>query len=176
MQTPVTLIGMPACGKTALGKLLAKQLGYLWIDTDDAIESQTGQSVIQLYSNKGEAFFRKTEAKVLKQIMRHYPSDIVLSTGGGTPTIPGMLDALLIYGKVVYLKIDVHTWLQRVWGSEKLNSSPRYGGFSRGELTQFFHQDIASRAPFYSRAHHILEVSEAEVADTTLRRLLELLA
>jgi shikimate kinase len=162
---------MPASGKTVLGKLLAQCLDYTWIDTDQAIESITGQSVSEIFQQKGETFFRQTEAAMLKKLLLQYPHKLVLSTGGGLPAIPGVLDSLLASGLVVYLELDAKTWMNRIWGSEKMHKSPRYGGLNKTELEHFFAREIKKRVPYYMQAHYVLRVSETETPEDALKRL-----
>lgn len=62
----ILLIGMPGCGKSTLGRLLADELGYDFIDMDKYIEEKEGLSVKEIFSSKGEDFFRKKKAKLAK--------------------------------------------------------------------------------------------------------------
>jgi len=68
-------------GKTAVGNLLAHRLGFEYLDTDELIEKQAGASIGQIFSQKGEEYFRDLETQVLKSLENK--DNLVVSTGGG---------------------------------------------------------------------------------------------
>ncbi|EYE89687.1 shikimate kinase [Fervidicella metallireducens AeB] len=76
----IVLIGMPGCGKTTIGRLLADNLSLPFVDVDEYIEKKTGKSVRQLFS-RGEEFFREIETTAIKEISSLSPR--VIATGGG---------------------------------------------------------------------------------------------
>ncbi|HEY9867143.1 MAG TPA: shikimate kinase, partial [Candidatus Obscuribacterales bacterium] len=61
----IYLIGMMGAGKSTVGRLLAKQLGYRFMDTDDLISQTARQSISDIFATEGEAAFRELESKVL---------------------------------------------------------------------------------------------------------------
>jgi shikimate kinase len=75
------LIGMMGAGKTTVGKLLAHELGYGFLDTDAVIEQLTGQSINQIFAEAGEAAFREIETKVLAEVAAC--TRLAIATGGG---------------------------------------------------------------------------------------------
>lgn len=88
-------------GKSTIGALLAEQLGYHFIDTDAFIEKQEGQSVAEIFRDKGEAHFRKLE----KALVDELPSEnAVIACGGGLPCYNNLLENIKQNGVVVYLK------------------------------------------------------------------------
>lgn len=78
----VSLVGMPGGGKTTVGRLLARQLGWRFVDTDAEIERELGCSIRDFFEREGEAAFRDVEAKVLLALLER-SDGVVLSTGGG---------------------------------------------------------------------------------------------
>jgi len=97
----IFLIGMMGSGKSTIGALLAEQLGYHFIDTDAFIEKQEGQSVAEIFRDKGEAHFRKLE----KALVDELPSEnAVIACGGGLPCYNNLLENIKQNGVVVYLK------------------------------------------------------------------------
>ena len=76
----IVLIGMPGCGKTTIGKLLASKLNKKFIDLDDYIESENGCSIPDIFKN-GEECFRKLESKAVEKIS--VEKNIIIATGGG---------------------------------------------------------------------------------------------
>ncbi len=80
-QKNIYLSGFMGSGKTTVGKLLANCLGISFIDTDSLIEKKTGMTISQIFSKKGESFFREQERLVLLSLSHESPS--VISLGGG---------------------------------------------------------------------------------------------
>jgi shikimate kinase len=79
----IYLLGMMGVGKSTLGKQLARQLHYSFIDLDKAIEQAEGKSIPDLFEQKGESYFRLVEQRQLKETARK--NHIVIAVGGGTP-------------------------------------------------------------------------------------------
>ena len=78
----VFLVGYMGCGKTTIGRRLARRLGYDFADTDDRIEKQEGADVCDIFHYAGEEYFRKAERGMLEQLIAS-GDDLVVSTGGG---------------------------------------------------------------------------------------------
>lgn len=77
----LVLIGMPGCGKSTIGKILANKLNKKFIDTDTEIEIYTGLSIKDIFEKYGEEFFRKIESEIFKKNVEN--EDAVISSGGG---------------------------------------------------------------------------------------------
>jgi shikimate kinase len=77
----IYLIGMMGSGKSTIGPLLAKHLGYSFLDTDTTIEQLVGQSVTEIFQTVGETEFRQIETQVLAEVSAHLR--LVVATGGG---------------------------------------------------------------------------------------------
>ena len=77
----LVLIGMPACGKTTIGKMVAQILEKEFIDTDAVIEQKAGKSIAEIFAEDGEEYFRKIESEVLMEVGKL--ANKVISTGGG---------------------------------------------------------------------------------------------
>ena len=75
------MIGLPGCGKTAIGKELARRLRLPFVDSDRVIESAAGCTIASLFEHEGEAAFREREAQALASLAAAGPS--VIATGGG---------------------------------------------------------------------------------------------
>ena len=98
----IILVGMPGCGKTTNGRLLAEALGKRFVDADEQIVQLAGCSIPEIFSNQGEAGFRALETDVLAQIGKE--SGLVISTGGGCVTRPENLPLLRQNGTLIWLK------------------------------------------------------------------------
>ena len=79
----IVLVGLMGSGKTTVGKRIAQELGYEFADSDDLVASAAGKSVRDMFSQDGEAVFRKYESDAIRSILTDGKSSIVLATGGG---------------------------------------------------------------------------------------------
>lgn len=77
----IALIGFMATGKSTIGPLLAKKIGYTFIDTDEMVEKAMGMTIFEIFKNLGEDAFREAEHAALKEAVERKQS--VISTGGG---------------------------------------------------------------------------------------------
>ena len=80
----IILIGMPGCGKSTVGKLLAERLGKTFLDADAELESTYGTPIPQIFAEEGESGFREKETAVLQELGKK--SSLVIATGGGCIT------------------------------------------------------------------------------------------
>ena len=78
----IVLTGIMGAGKTTIGSKLAEKLGFYFIDSDQEIEDSAGQSIANIFKNKGEKYFRQIEKDAVKGILNR-DEKIVLSLGGG---------------------------------------------------------------------------------------------
>ena len=97
----IVLIGMPASGKTTVGKLVAERLGRTFIDTDDLIVAKAGKSIPNIFAQEGEAAFRTLESDVIREAGAL--TGAVIATGGGAVLRPENVTALKQNGKVFFL-------------------------------------------------------------------------
>jgi shikimate kinase len=100
----IVLIGMPGCGKTTIGRLLANKLGRRFIDTDSMIESRTGKTISQLFES-GEEYFRKLETEAILALEEE--SACVISTGGGVVKRLRNMQSLKKNGIIFYIDRDL---------------------------------------------------------------------
>lgn len=84
----IVLIGYMGCGKSSIGKSLAKKLRKKYLDLDDYIENREGKTVYDIFKNDGEIYFRKKETIYLKELIENR-DNIIISLGGGTPCFSG---------------------------------------------------------------------------------------
>lgn len=101
----IILVGMPGCGKSTIGRMLAEQLHMKFIDADTAIEASTGMSIPQIFAEDGEIGFRATEALVLAELGK--ASGQVIATGGGCVTQQKNYRSLHQNGRIYWLMRDV---------------------------------------------------------------------
>ncbi len=113
MNTPrnIFLIGLMGAGKSTIGRQLAKELGWDFVDSDHEIEARTGASIPLIFDVEGEAGFRLREKKVIDELTRR--ERIVLATGGGVVLDPENRAHLAARGTVVYLSATADQLLAR---------------------------------------------------------------
>ena len=97
----IVLIGMPASGKTTVGKILAKKYSREFIDTDSLIEAKCGKLIPKIFKDEGEAAFRRLESEIIKEISGK--TGVVISTGGGVPLNPENVNALRENGRLYFI-------------------------------------------------------------------------
>ena len=101
----IILIGMPGCGKSTIGKMLAKKLGKEFIDADEEIIKKANMSIADIFLSQGEDGFRKIEAEVLAEIAQK--SNLVIATGGGCVTREENYPSLHQNGTIYWIQRDI---------------------------------------------------------------------
>ncbi|MDD4867812.1 MAG: shikimate kinase, partial [Mycobacterium sp.] len=127
MAPRVVLVGLPGSGKSTIGRRLAKALGAGVLDTDAAIERQTGRSIADIFATDGEQEFRRIEEQVVRAALAEH--DGVVSLGGGAVTSRGVCEALAGH-TVVYLEIGAREGVRRTAGNA---ARPLLAGPDRAE-------------------------------------------
>lgn len=99
----IILTGMPSCGKSTLGRMLAKELGYAFLDTDDVIIERNGCPLKDILDNEGlDGFIRREEEAVCSVTAQR----TVIATGGSVVYSPKTMAHLKSLGRIVYLCLD----------------------------------------------------------------------
>ncbi len=144
----VFLVGPMGAGKTTIGKLLAKQLGRTFVDSDWYIESQTGADIAWIFAKEGEAGFRERETRAIDELTQS--PQIVLATGGGAVLAAENREFLKQRGIVVYLNAPVDVQMAR---TSKDKSRPLLQQPNPRKILQ----DLYSiRDPLYRQVAHII--------------------
>ena len=98
----IVLVGMPGCGKSTLGDLFAKKIGYDFYDTDEIIENEYNINISDFIKAKGEESFRKLESEVIEKIGKI--NHAVISVGGGAVTVEENCFNLKQNSTVIWIK------------------------------------------------------------------------
>ena len=98
----IALIGMPGCGKSTIGRQLARMRQLPFLDSDHEIERFLGCSIREFFDREGEPAFRDVEERVIRETLS-VPQLRVIATGGGSVLRPANREALKSNATVVYL-------------------------------------------------------------------------
>lgn len=107
----IILIGMPGCGKSTLGVLLAKMLGLSFIDTDIVIQERVGQKLYEIIEKEGQDKFLALEEEINLTIK---PQNTVIATGGSAVYSQKTMEHYKKMGKIVFLDISYETLINRL--------------------------------------------------------------
>lgn len=111
-QKNIVLVGFMGTGKTTVGKLLAAELGYQFVDTDDLIEARMARTIPEIFADLGEAVFRQTESEIAAEVAQQ--SGLIVSTGGGLMLNPQNVTALSSRAHIFCLAATAEEILARV--------------------------------------------------------------
>ncbi|GAF63776.1 shikimate kinase [Bacillus sp. TS-2] len=111
----IYLTGFMGSGKTTIGEGLGKALGVTVVDTDKWIEEKEGKAIRELFSEKGEGFFRDLETLALQSITQ---TPLIITTGGGIILREDNVSIMKEKGIVINLKCDVEEVFQRLAGDQ----------------------------------------------------------
>jgi len=157
MRDLVFLTGFMGTGKTAVGRELARRLGIRFLDIDQEIEQAARMTVAQIFARHGEADFRAREREMIERMSAL--SGAVVATGGGAVVDEANRRRMRAAGKVVCLRADVATILERVGGGDErplLAGTDDKAGRVRSLLD--------ARAAAYADADHVVDTSRRTVA------------
>ena len=164
----IVLIGFMGSGKTTVGQLLAKNLGYRFLDTDEYIEQTTGKTISTIFATYGEEYFRLLETKIVEELATSL-SNTVVSTGGGLPLREKNANILKGMGQVIFLKISKEVVLNRLQGD---TNRPLLQGENVEERVENL---LTERFDKYKKAAHYMvcvdQRSEQEVMEHILAQV-----
>jgi shikimate kinase len=138
----IVLVGYMGSGKSTVGRKAAKAMGYDFLDTDVLIEKEEGMTIAKLFEEKGEAYFRERETKIIQRLIDD-PKGKIIATGGGLPMKEGNAELLRELGTVIYLKAKTDTLLRRLSGD---HVRPL---LKNGDLREKIEAMLAVRGPVY---------------------------
>jgi shikimate kinase len=108
----IALIGFMGTGKSTVGRIVAEQLKFHFLDTDALIEERSGKKIADIFAQNGEPAFREFEAQLVGELASSEKT--IISTGGGLPTNPANLDSLKKHSLVFCLWLTPEKIYERV--------------------------------------------------------------
>ena len=157
----IVLVGLMGAGKTKIGRRLAMRLALPFADSDSEIETAAGETIEEIFRNRGEAVFRDGERRVIARLLAQ-PTH-VLATGGGAFMDPATRALILRRGVSVWLRADLDVLAARV--ARRNNRPLLQARDPRGVLAEL----IERRHPVYAEADIIIDSGEGPPELTTTR-------
>ncbi|MGI6153596.1 MAG: shikimate kinase [Christensenellaceae bacterium] len=159
----IYLTGMMGCGKTTLGKMLARRLSMSFIDLDECIVQKTGMPITEIFDRYGQQRFREIETEALQNASEM--KNTVVACGGGIVLSPENVEIMKKSGKVVYIERDIGEIVRTV----DTQTRPLLQG-GREDAEQIFRV----RKPLYEGACDIkIHNTEPEAATSELAQKLK---
>src|ERR1700710_227157 len=165
----IALIGLRGAGKSTLGKLLAKKIGWSFVELNKEIEQQNGLSVAEIIALYGQEGFRRMEQAALGQLLARKEL-MVLATGGGIVSEPLTFDLILSSFYTIWLKAEPEEHMARVRGHGDLRPMA-----ARRSAMAELRTILLSREPLYARASAVVDTAGLSV-DNAAARLIEAVA
>lgn len=158
------LIGMAGSGKTTVGDLLAKHLGYRFLDTDEVIVKTTQKTINELFAEVGEAAFRQIESDVLGQVCAY--TKLTVATGGGI-VLRRENWSYLHHGLIVWLDVPVELL------NTRLAEDTTRPLLQDVDLVSKLRSLLEQRQSLYAQADLRITVSEDETPEQIAKRIIE---
>ncbi|MEO9891783.1 shikimate kinase [Aurantibacter sp.] len=159
----IVLLGYMGSGKSTVGRQLAENLNYTFVDLDAFIEENEKMTIAQLFETKGEIYFRKKESEyVIKALETH--DKVILSLGGGTPCYGLNMEHILALTKsVFYLKVSVNGLTERL--RKEKSERPLIKNIPDEDLPEFIGKHLFERSMFYQKANFTIVCDNKTIAD-----------
>lgn len=163
----IALVGMPGCGKSTVGRQLARHLGQRFVDSDHEIEARLGMSVRAYFEQHGESAFRDLEEQVIDELSQQ--TGTVLATGGGVLLRPANRERLQARRRVIYLRTTPEELFRR------LRHDTQRPLLQVADPLRRLRELFRERDPLYRHtAHYIVEASRPSVPSLVNMVLMQL--
>ncbi|WGS21353.1 helix-turn-helix transcriptional regulator [Bradyrhizobium sp. ISRA463] len=162
----IALIGLRGAGKTTLGRMLAKKIGWSFVELNKEIEAQNGLSVAEIIALYGQEGFRRMEQAALTQLLAR-KEPMVLATGGGIVSEPLTFDLILSSFYTIWLKAEPEEHMARV----RRQGDLRPMADDRSAMAEL-RNILVSREPLYARASAVVDTAGLSV-DAAAARLID---
>lgn len=164
----VYLIGFMGSGKSFWGRKLSTTMKVPFFDLDDEIVQREQKPITEIFSEKGEEYFRRLEKDILEDLTETN-EDMILSCGGGTPCFFGNIDYMKGRGKVVWLNTSTNVLVERLL--KEKNHRPLLRDIPDEDMKAFIVRKLHDRKLYYEQAHLILK--EETLSSEQLQQAIE---
>jgi shikimate kinase len=155
LRRHLILVGLPGAGKSSVGRAAAERLGVSFEDLDLLIEARTGLSIPQLFAEQGEAYFRKQEYEVTRELLSSPPR--VWAPGGGWVTVPGVLALVEARASIIHLSVSPAQALARLRTDATIR--PLLG---TNEPERVLDRLWRERSSAYATAHAVVDTDDTD--------------
>ncbi|MCK5136008.1 MAG: shikimate kinase [Bacteroidales bacterium] len=152
MYSRIFLIGFMGSGKSTHGSILARKIGYDFVDMDQLIEETAGMTIPGIFSEHGEQVFRKWEHDILLELCNR--ERVVVSTGGGAPCHNDMIRIMNDHGATIYIQLPPEVLKDRLLTSK--TDRPLIKGKSESELLEYITSLLSERENYYQQARFMV--------------------
>lgn len=159
------------CGKSTIGRKIARYAHLRFVDTDSLVEQREQATVADVITYHGEEYFRGVEHSVLQSTAEE--DNLVVSTGGGLPVWGDNMARIGELGVSIYLRRSPQNIISRLspYGRQK---RPKFRGLNDEQLLAFMTSHMAEREPIYSQADITIEcdmMADNEIIDLILSKI-----
>jgi shikimate kinase len=158
----IFLLGFMGSGKTTVGKKLANKLNRSFFDLDAEIEKEKGSKIEDIFTSRGEDYFRKVEKELLNRYCNK-EEGFVLALGGGTPCFFNNMDVINEVGTSIYIKYNSGILTSRLLNANTVR--PLVAGKNEEELRRFIEKMLQQREPFYAQSKFTFEKNNIRLED-----------
>jgi shikimate kinase len=159
----IILLGYMGSGKSTIAKSLATKVGLPYLDLDEIIEKRENTTLKNLFSNKGELYFRKLEHEVLSELMNNQNS-FILSLGGGTPCYANNHEVIKGENREsIYLSASIDTLYSRLQNEN--DNRPLIANKREDEMKEFIAKNLFDRSYYYNQAKYKVTIDNKSVGE-----------
>lgn len=162
----IYLTGFMTSGKSTIGPILANVLGWNFFDLDSEIQKAEGSTVVEIFEEKGEKYFRERETILLEKLS--HCDDVIISLGGGTISFDNNFEIIKNSGKIIYLKSSPEAIYRRI---KSKTDRPLFKDLvvnenSREQFIERINEVLLSREPYYLKADLVINTDDSRIGKT----------
>ena len=161
----IALIGLRGAGKSTLGKMLAQELGYAFVELSAEIEKFAGCTVAEIQALYGQSAYRRYERRALEEAIQIYP-EVVIATPGGLVSDASSFNELLTHCTTIWLKANPEDHMKRVMAQGD-NRPMAASKEAMADLKSI----LTAREAFYAKANFTIDTSQQALNETFLMLL-----
>ena len=157
----IYIVGYMGSGKSTFGYNLAVAIGLQWVDLDSEFELRYRISIADFFTKYGESTFRKLEHNLLNEIT--LKTDIVVSTGGGTPCYNNNMQLMNQTGITLYLKTRPELLISRIENSPR--KRPVFRKLKGEKLLENISKHLQERELYYNQATFVIDAANPDIPE-----------